>query len=254
MGSLGGKYAKAEKSDELCAFEAASASARREIAQGLCGRSELRQECRQQDYGARSLGDALAWSDWTQDRSDRLLPVELDATIRPSTSMTLCYWRTMASILPRPIHASTSKWSMPLPPALSRCLRSRWAVKSTGDEPIVSAARPRMVTPGERLEISGSSSSTRMQCNRPTPITAHRRMGFCSAFSEPRRRVRAEISRASWFSRAFRKTSSRTKSPTRSSTASGPTSPNPPTPMCSPSTKGSPICAHSSPTSLTSTT
>ena len=50
-----------------------------------------------------------------------------------------------------------------------------------------------MTMPCARRTTSGSSSSIRTRCSRPTPTTARRRTGSCSATSPPTRPARAAI-------------------------------------------------------------
>ena len=180
-------------------------------ASGLRDRSEHRQFLPQLHDRPCALGEARAGPDRAQDRRRRLRPRQQVLLPAARSRRSSACWRMTASIRPNPTPGSTSRWSMPSPRAPSRCSRPRWDARSTGAAPTASAARARTTMRCARRTTSASSSSIRTPCSRPTPTTARRRMGSCSATSRPTRPARAAISPASASSPACRRTSSRTR-------------------------------------------
>ena len=91
-------------------------------------------------------------------------------------------------------------------------------------------------------------ASTRTRCASATPTTARRRRRCCSATSRSPPRTRT-TRRARWCSPACRTTSSRTRRPTRCSTACTRASTSRPIRTCTPSTRRSPTSSRCSSTS-----
>src|SRR5580698_1692710 len=105
--------------------------------------------------------------------------LQTSITIRRSISTTVCCWPTMASVRQKQTRAFISRWSTPLHPVRSKCLKLPSGGKFTGAVPIVSVAPQRRKTDFGKKAISGFSSFTLTQCSKRTHITARRRREFC---------------------------------------------------------------------------